>query len=466
MTEKKKLLKQGIGYSVGNILINAITFFSIPLFTRLMTVEGYGEYNVYLSYSNIFFVFVGFALHSTLTTAKYDFRERYEDYISTCVKFIILSFMVYSSYIVVSGILHIRFLGYSALLLECIMIRSFYLSLANFYSNEMIMDYKYKEQILANLAYNCVDIVLGVIFVAFFFLRSDFGSRVSANTAASVILIIFMGRRMLRRGSKFNFDYLKYGLKISLPVVPHGISQIILSSFDRIMIKDMVGSLEAGVYSLTFTIGSVLSIIVNSIVGIWNPWFYENMDQHNNGMIFRKSRWFAVIITLIAVNVILVSPEGIMILAPESYWSSKTVAPVVLLGIYFSLLYFFPASVEYYHKKTKFLALGTILAAVINIGLNYIFIPRYGHFAAAYTTVFTYFLYFAFHMSIYEYIEREKILDTRVFSELIIASVVVGFLSVYFIEYLYIRWLICFIIDAISFIIIWKKLKNSKLKLG
>ena len=44
----------------------------------------------------------------------------------------------------------------------------------------------------------------------------------------------------------YNKAYWKYGLAIGLPLLPHVISQSLLSQVDRIMIKDMVGSSEAG----------------------------------------------------------------------------------------------------------------------------------------------------------------------------------------------------------------------------
>ena len=52
---------------------------------------------------------------------------------------------------------------------------------------------------------------------------------------------------------------------------------------------------------------------------------------------------------------------------------------------------------EYFYKKTKFIALGSMLAAALNVVLNYLFIPRYGYIVAAYTTLVTYVLYFVFH---------------------------------------------------------------------
>ena len=57
--EKKasnRVLKAGIGYTIGNYLLKGLSFFTIPIFTRLLTTQDYGKYNVFLSYENIIFV--------------------------------------------------------------------------------------------------------------------------------------------------------------------------------------------------------------------------------------------------------------------------------------------------------------------------------------------------------------------------------------------------------------------------
>ena len=55
---------------------------------------------------------------------------------------------------------------------------------------------------------------------------------------------------------------------------------------------------------------------------------------------------------------------------------------------------------EYYKKKTQYIMAGTIVAAIINVITNYIFIRAYGYIAAAYTTLFSYICYVVLHMII------------------------------------------------------------------
>ena len=71
-----RVLKAGIGYTIGNYLLKGLSFFTIPLFTRLLTTQDYGKYSVFLSYEDIVFVLIGFAIHSSYKNARYKSVER------------------------------------------------------------------------------------------------------------------------------------------------------------------------------------------------------------------------------------------------------------------------------------------------------------------------------------------------------------------------------------------------------
>ena len=60
--------------------------------------------------------------------------------------------------------------------------------------------------------------------------------------------------------------------------------------------------------------------------------------------------------------------------ARAEYQEAIYITIPIIIGGFFSYLYSFPAIVEYYYEKTKFIAIGTMCAASINIFLNYIFI--------------------------------------------------------------------------------------------
>lgn len=102
------------------------------------------------------------------------------------------------------------------------------------------------------------------------------------------------------------------------------------------------------------------------------------------------------IFTLVYAAVLFISTEIIRIMANESYCDGLTIIPFIFMEYYFNFMFTFETNTDYHYKKTKYISIGTTIAAIVNVILNLIFIPIYGYFAAAIPTVvsFLYFLYF------------------------------------------------------------------------
>ena len=66
----KKALRAGLGYTIGNILVKGLTFISIPIFARLLSVADYGLYNTFGSYVTIMTFVVGLTLHTSVRNAS------------------------------------------------------------------------------------------------------------------------------------------------------------------------------------------------------------------------------------------------------------------------------------------------------------------------------------------------------------------------------------------------------------
>ena len=94
---------------------------------------------------------------------------------------------------------------------------------------------------------------------------------------------------------------------------------------------------------------------------------------------------------------LLVAPEVVKILANKNYWEGISIIPPVVLANYVIFAYSLYVNIEHYYKKTPYITINTIIAAVSNIILNFIFIPKFGYVAAAYTTLASYVISFALH---------------------------------------------------------------------
>ena len=86
--------------------------------------------------------------------------------------------------------------------------------------------------------------------------------------------------------------------------MPHGISQVLLAQFDRIMIRSMVGNAEAGIYSLAGNIKLILTIITDSISAAWTTWFYDQMAEDGAEQIKERAKELSMFFVVLAVRLL------------------------------------------------------------------------------------------------------------------------------------------------------------------
>ena len=81
----------------------------------------------------------------------------------------------------------------------------------------------------------------------------------------------------------------------------------------------------------------------------------------------------------------------------KAYIEAVFVLPPVIVGCLCQFVYSFYINAEFYLKKQTRIAIATMISAALNLGLNYLLIPRFGYIAAAYTTLFGYLFLLVFH---------------------------------------------------------------------
>lgn len=124
---------------------------------------------------------------------------------------------------------------------------------------------------------------------------------------------------------------------------------------------------------------------------------YDQMSKRNYTAIREASKKYILLISSIAILMLVGSREVILIMGDKEYWEGATIFIPILIGIYLLFLYTIPAGIEYYYKKTKYIAIMTAIAAFVNITLNFALIPCFGYIIAAYTTMLSYAVQFAAH---------------------------------------------------------------------
>lgn len=446
MSKDRNALQAGLGYTIGNILVKGINFLTLPLFSRLLSTAEFGVYNIFISYDAILIVLVGWAMHSSVKSAHYEYKKT-DEYVSSISLLYIITALIYTGIIIIGGDKLSSWLGFSGMILLMLIPFSFSGAVIHLYNERISLEYEYKKYLTIALLNSVGNVVVSLILIVTVFRNQrDVGRIVGTVATIFIIALVLLIKMYIKAPPKINKRFWKFGVLYSLPIVPHGISQVLLSQCDRIMISNIINDSVAGIYCLAGNLRLVLTIISTSIGTSWSTWFFAKMENGNKEEIQKNSSLLVRLFVVFTVGLMALSPELIHLLGGREYDSGKYVAVPMIMDAFILFLYNIIVTSEYYKQKTKYIMLGTLVAAVINVITNYVFISKYGFIAAAYTTLFSYICYLLLHAFISKKLVKFDVVKQRTFLVSILIIAVTGFIDLSFIDMVVVRYVLCAIV--------------------
>ena len=406
-----QVTKAALWYTVSSILIRGVSLFTAPIFTRLLSTSDYGVASNFSSWANIVMCITGLGLETAVVRGKVDFEKNYKRYLSS-VQFLEIIWCGICDVVLLLGInFWSSFMSLDNL---CIIVMTAYIILApslTYGQIDIRFDYKYKENVAISIINTIISIGAAIGLIYLWNDKRYFG-RIVGLVLPSVIFGLWFLIRIFRQGKCFyNKDYWQYALKISVPMIPHGLAMIILGQIDRVMITRYCGESAAGIYSFGYSYAVLLSVVTNAISDAVQPQLYEMLNNGKEKDMAAYSYRMMLIGVLLTILVIGVGPEALRILGTEPYFEARWVIFPVAVGTLMQYLYQFFGIIEVYSKKTIYMAIGSCGAAAVNYLLNWLLIPRYGFIIAAYTTLIAYGLLMIFHFFMARVAYKKKIFN-------------------------------------------------------
>ena len=443
-------------YLFGSLFNKGMSFFTVPIFTRLLSTSDYGIVTTYNSWISILAMVVGFALHTGIRIAFVDYKEEMKDFMATTTTFTLLSGGLLSVAIIFVSRL-VSFELNTTLIILCLL-QSIATALVEDYSMYLMMQYRYKFRTALMILPNLISVILSVIAIKFVLTKDLYIGRI-IPTALTVILFGILVCVLVYSKSRcfLNRDYLKYALSFSLPLILHGIALNILSQTDRTMITWLADSSQTGIYSLIYNFSMIATVITTSLDGIWVPWFYNKLQKKIYDEINVVAKDYINLMTYCMIGVILVGPEVVKLLASSNYWDGIKIIPPVVLSNFIIFAYTLYVNIEHFHKKTKGITFNTVIAALTNIILNSLLIPKYGYVAAAFTTLASYLVSFVLHS--YKSKKLEPNLYSITYFALPLMEIVIATVLFYvFMDNAVVRWVIVFIYVIAMLVKEWNRI--------
>lgn len=219
---------------------------------------------------------------------------------------------------------------------------------------------------------------------------------VTAFDALSLAVSYLLAYKINQRDNfynKFDLKIVTKLLKDSWPLIFSAILVMIYMRIDQIMIKEMLGEHELGIYSAAITLSEAFYFIPVLITGSLFPAILNARNQSEEiykqrlQQLYTLMVWFAI---AIALPMTILSDWLLLLLFGQAFHEA---GQVLMIHVWASIFVFLGvASGKWFIAENlqKVTLINTSVGAILNVTLNFILMPKFGLLGAAYATVISY----------------------------------------------------------------------------
>lgn len=427
--KKSKILKAGSLSLLCTVLIRAVNLISIPVFSRLLTTSEYGKVDVFMTYVNIFMVILGLDFAGAVGRGKLEFEDKADEYITSSILFTTLFSAVVVLLVNIFFPIFQKMFVMDRLTVNVMMLYSYAMFIISYRSAEYNFYYEYKKNMEMSLGVAIGNFALSLILIETVFCEHKFWGRILGATVSTLIVAVFVYWHLISRGHlTVKKKYINYSLKFGIPLIPHNLSHMVLASADKVMINSMISASASGIYSLVYTLGMLIQVMFEAMNNVFAPWLFRQLNKGRGNNVRYVQKYYLLVYCMAAVVVLTISPEIIKIIGSREYWEGISMVMWIVYAAFISFSYTLYVNVEFFYGKTMLISVGTIMAAIVNVLLNFLFLKKFGYQFGAISTIISYLALLIFHMFIVNFIIRKNVTD-NIFVILVILLMLVITLS-------------------------------------
>ena len=395
----RRLLVGSGTYATTNFALKALNFLLITLFTRYLSPGDYGTISLAEIIAVTLATFGGLGLDTAVRRLYFHYADQPAEqrrYVSSVVRFGALLTIGVIALTFVAGpqLLHwiaphfaVAFFPYIALAIGTATANQLVDYRLGLYQNEH-RPVAFSLMATASFLMTGGSAVLLVVLLH----RGAAGmlSGKLMGAAGSLLLAIFLSRKWWTGG--FEWKFVRESLPIALPIVPHLLLALGLVVADRFILDYYRNLSEVGVYTVAYTFGMVMYLVTASISQAWSPLFYDVARDGRDGQRVLGRLFSALSLLLVAIAIFgsLIAQEVVTHFLDHRYWSAGQLVPWIIAGYLFHAFYGILQPSLLQARRVGFLWVVSGIALVANIGLNFLWIPRWGMYGAAYATTAAY----------------------------------------------------------------------------
>lgn len=226
-------------------------------------------------------------------------------------------------------------------------------------------------------------------------------STIISNGLLSVLAFALGGMKSDLKEATFDKLLLKEMVLYSIPFIFNDVSWWVIHSSDKVMIEWLVSGSALGIYTAASKIPSLVNVLTSIFSQAWGLASIKEHDSTNDTSFYSTVfKYFSVFIFGVTIILISITKPFMDIYVGKAFSESWHYVPLLLVSASFAAISTFASGLFGALKQSKSIMTTTIVAGVVNIIVNYIFINLIGIYGAVIGTVTAYFIVALFRLLI------------------------------------------------------------------
>lgn len=432
-----KLFVQRIGLiGLTNILVSLSSIILLPIITKNLSIQDYGiwvQVNITMGLIPVLATFgLPYSMVRFLASMK-DKEKIQEGFYSITLVVVLASLIISLFMFLFSKIIAESIFGGNLSIALLLPFMSFVCTLSY-----VIFSYfrTFQQMKLYSLftflqAYLTVGVVAYIVAIGYGIFEAIFGLLI-IQLVLFIMMYIFILHQIGLKIPKFKNirEYISFGV----PTIPGNLSTWIVDLSDRYIIGIILGMAYVGYYSPGYTLGNMIVMFMAPFATILTPMlssYHDESDVKNIDITLKYSLKYLLLLSIPAVFGLSLLSKSILTLltTPEIALNSYLITPFIAVSAFLYGVYGIISHILVIEKKTKIIGTMWIIAGLLNIILNILFVPYFGIIAAAIMTLIAYT--FTFIVTLYYSLKYHKFeFDLRFILKSIAASMVMSLIIV------------------------------------
>jgi O-antigen/teichoic acid export membrane protein len=401
----RQFSKDTLLYGLGKGVKKFIGLLLLPMYTRALSPAEFGIVDSLGAL--LFFISVFFTLGLDSSTSYFYFKEQNENSRGQ---------ILYTAFVLrLLAIIPATALSFFAHPISKLMfgteqyagavLITFLLIPANIIMSEQELVYRFNRKAwnynVITISKSLCNIVGGIILVVQLKWSVLGAQLASLFSTIAIVLFSFVTYTRFRYTFKFNRGIAKKLIRYGFPLIWASLGVWVYSVSDRFFLIHYKSLDDIGFYSIGSTFSQPIGLINMAVQMSFGVLFYE-VYHGETGELKTKSKQlmkqilylYISVATVLALALCIFSYEILEVVATTRYVKGIVVIPILTCSLIFAqIIEIVPAGISLSEKTWHFTWI-IFVAAIVNAGLNFIFIPALGYMGAAITTLIANLVYF------------------------------------------------------------------------